>query len=154
MVPIAIACILIHEKRTRCHHSTKRIRVQAKSDCSYAEFVVMVMLQDHCTAEAAPRRKRSRSQEDTPALNGDLKRQKSASIPRPGAILSPKSDLSPLTVSSNVPLHAHCMQAEPEPNFTTHLLTSSCDRRLYSCSCATSAAGVSTRFACQSGAHC
>ncbi|DBA76675.1 TPA: hypothetical protein ACH3X2_008711 [Trebouxia sp. C0005] len=33
--------------------------------------------------EAAPRRKRSRSQEDTPALNGDLKRHKSASMPRP-----------------------------------------------------------------------
>ncbi|DBA81836.1 TPA: hypothetical protein ACH3X1_007555 [Trebouxia sp. C0004] len=33
--------------------------------------------------EAAPRRKRSRSQEDTPALNGDLKRQKSIFLPRP-----------------------------------------------------------------------
>ena len=106
----------------------------------------------HCTAEAAPRRKRSRSQENTPALNGDLKRQKSASMPRPGAVLSPKSDLSRLPVSSNVPLHAHRVQAETEPNFTTHVLTSSCDRRWSSCLCATSAAGV--RFACQCGAHC
>jgi hypothetical protein len=38
---VSIAC-------TRCHHLTERIKVQAKFDCSYAESVVIVVLQDPC----------------------------------------------------------------------------------------------------------
>lgn len=36
-------------------------------------------------ADLMPRRKRSRSQDFMPEASGDLKRQKSASVPRPGA---------------------------------------------------------------------